>query len=827
MLYSIFYYHGDQSDLDLDILKEIAFHYQAGTKIYGVFATKEQVFAVVSALDEVLEKKNLQREGENLLAHRSEVSKISMVENHFLMFHGSFHVTTLPCPVGQFLVKDGDIGPCLSLMEEISAGSTFDLSQFQGEHGAIGQNIYLEGMAGTGKSRTLCQRLLFLYSKRETEGDSLETRYEMVFFSDYTKENTKKYLQTYLQQYELLTEKHELVDLFQRYTQLFSMEEFILFHCPPPSPGKEWEIVEDDQVLHEIIGKTTEIFLFQEENQRDLMLKYGITFAEVEEFLFLLVQELFKLRVPIEQVSPLVFGKVHPQDEFGFIKTFWHESAIEVAKLWKNSLISQGKIHKRHLCSHFLQLDGQVLQEGKKKYFLLVDDMSLAEVAEEKVLLFWGNQQNINLFLTKNSKEFGEEFKKEAFFRHFHPLHQESPWKFICLKHQYRSDYFLWKLLLPHFSLGQGESSDRLFPNEAHFFSHSNDYLKNYPEKYFGSVKIYGENQRMVAIYDEIMRFKRRLTYEAKQGGFLHDGDSSIGILVQNYDQKEKVEQFFRKYDMPLETEQTTALADFNRLLAYLLDEKDAVKVYELLKTEFFHEKISKSEIYHFSESISNLSVLAHQEAILNFLEDYMQQNLNAQDFMLSYDSMQDFREKSMGSFGKEQLRKFYYLMKPWLNYSENQSEQEKYKEEIKEIFDFIDEKEMNTLSEMVKCRYPVKKVYAKDGFLGEKKCPVFCYTVDECAGMEFGAVILPFCGENKDNQDSIQRKSDFISYSYKIGRKKNMVKNEYFIEKPLNSEEKQSLYLALTRSRSSCTWFSQSDSQGETWQCWLEEGSG
>lgn len=799
---SILFLCGQESKIEREFLDELLRYYQSGTKIVGIFSNKSQVISVVEVLDGYLSGQGLARDGLGL-APASFGSEIEMDGTHFLMYHGSFHLWTLPCPMERKIITAEQIGSVLPVLEKYAL--TFDVAQFCAIEEGQGHNILVEGVGGTGKTSVLLARFLFLWKNTELEEEVFLKSTKILVFHVSLKEEYREWVRKELENNFLLTgnEKYGRMLTAVHKIQLYTMDE--LLREALWEGGEKLEIVDDVDLLKEIISQTTQLFIVESPEKISEMQEMNLTFSEIEAHIFRLVMKLYEEKLDLQSITAASFGAVKKSDPYGGMKLFYHESAIKIAHLWKETLISMRELHYMQVTSHFLSIDFHCGQET----FLLIDDFDLAKDGEVEAIFSYAKKKETWLFICQNRGETKFSNRKNSFFQCFFTGNQVNAWYFFILKHQYRMDKQLCQIFQNIFT----------GPNQMMGLKNFNEYLWDYPSKFYHMSKIYHQDDVMIGIYDEIKRVERRFYYEKAHGMKQQEQMATFAIIVDSIEKVIEIVSEFGKYGQKIHSfsGENLVLRDLKCLIRAILCYDDACALSQLLESNFFAVSVPKSNLYRISQEESQ------ENGVVLYLKELLSKEFEKnQEKKLSWDSLQ---EKLF--YNLDYLKYFYEIMAPWERC--DKTEKKKYQQNLEELFSYIEKEGILTLSSL-ECELISEKMkFSPEKLEKEDKLQLFCFTKEECVGREFGHILLLCSNErkNKENDILIDCTSSFFAYEFPLKWENTVLSNEFLSEVKQKSVEKQIgfLYQLMSKSQYSFSWLSVGENQKTIEEGILEKG--
>lgn len=777
MLYSVLYVCQQETPLEPEQIQELVEYYGDGVKLYGIFTRQEQIAALVDGLDTYLLGKNLCRVGEGLNDAR-EKATFTMDGDHFFMFHGSFYLTRETSTVEPFMIKNGDCGGWLPFLEKQT--SSFDLPYFHGEHGNKEQNILVEGQSGTGKTRLLLSHFLFLWLTTPFQDETFLKSHKIIVFHDHLKQYYLNLLIDYL-------EMAFLVSNNKKYSRMLSAVHKIRFYrvydlCLDEIRKvlfpKELRVVSDFSLLNRIIAQTTQLFLMENPMQLQKIQEWNLTFAEIEASLFSLAEKISRENLDISVLSPTAFGMVKKGDDFALLKEFYHESIFEIMKLWQETLLSQGEIHQSHVIPHFLSIDDGFYTTNKE--CLLIDDFNFCSKQELKALQKWAKGNKPILFMTQNPFTLVDRSHSDT-IRDFLPDHLGELWYILKLQRQYRLDKYLYaKLLQSKSSMG------------VEIYGNFNQYLTEYPEKFYQGVSVYQKSQRISSIYEEIMRLKRRLDYEKSQGYVQANQKESFAILVEKTEDVLFITAELEQYGVQITHfhGDLNVIRDLKVLLRGILYFHQEAALLQLAESAFFGLKIDHSRLFTLQHKAN--------DAVLEFLTEEIRERFAE----IGGGSWEEFQEKLLQNPGY--LRVFYDMTKPWLRYSNFTGQENLYKKNCVLLWEQIESEHLNSFSE-------VYEFIQGEGLVatGADHSNVYCMTYEECKGMEFGHVLLDLTAEALGEEAISISSSEPYKIAYEFSREQDnvLIRNEHSLENETIKNRSVALLEAMARCQYSFSW--------------------
>jgi DNA helicase-2/ATP-dependent DNA helicase PcrA len=189
-------------------------------------------------------------------------------------------------------------------------------------------------------------------------------------------------------------------------------------------------------------------------------------------------------------------------------------------------------------------------------------------------------------------------------------------------------------------------------------------------------------------------------------------------------------------------------------------------------------------------------------------------------------------------------IRELYGRLKPWISYGANDLwKQNYYRMNVDLLFEeLISACNTNTLTINTLSNYLSSSIMScknVDSRVPEEKVDdiiVRCVTIHKAKGLEYGAVILPFCSAaiNVMKRANLHTFVKMEHGQYQIGYQLKLasgekIRNSYFSEQTEKDERKREetriLYVAMTRAIRSFSWIIDDSKKTESWQQLIFDG--
>lgn len=770
-----------------------------------MFQQKEQLLSLITELDQAIISQNLLRKDGYLVSNpNSQCQTISLTQNHYLFFHASLYLSAVPCSFPSFQVENGNIAPFFKEMEELNHISSFDLSQFQAEHSGIGENLFLDGNAGTGKTTTILNRILFLWHSSQQDMSDFLSCLKIIFFSSEAKAHFKIMLKKHLDSAYHLTQQKKYL-LFLRNLDFLhsSTVTELALQSLSDDYRQNFHVTEDFSLLKQLISSYCHThFTALSQNQTSP----SIPIKTIETLIFSLVTGLYQKNIDVSSLDIGLLGEITPP--YAYVKQFIHNSLSNIAISWENALLSNKTIHKIQMMPYFLRQTPPVTS-CTKKHSLFIDGLEQGTEADINVLYLWIKQKNPTLFISRNKETTA--LDNRQLFSELLQSRTEQLWKFLSLSKNYRTDKTLVTALNQNFSQG-----NFFVFEEKNMLKNQNHYVSEFPSKFYRCLEIEHETQRFHRIFKEISRINRRIAYETKEITNEEQGDKRIALIVETKTQVKELTKLFQIYQLNLSCfyKRNLAYYDLKLLLEGLLFDDQPLPLFSLANSSFFFLNIQKSEIHQIKNQ--------DQASPAEFLKKQIQKQfalVNNSGFFVDWS---DFEEKMFSTSVLNYIFEFYTLTKPWLKSSHLPNMQKEYQINTNKLFSLFQKENIKTLSQLYD--------FLRNDFLNLEEYPgdfmetyeqnegLFCLTAEESIGFEFAHVILPFSDQKiqEENVQIVNQSAGKIHYAFPQDWNFPPFEN-FVLQKKSENSQLQFLYQATSRTKCSLTWVQNKNLQERT----------
>ena len=367
---------------------------------------------------------------------------------------------------------------------------------------------------------------------------------------------------------------------------------------------------------------------------------------------------------------------------------------------------------------------------------------------------------------------------------------------------------------------------------------------------YYKEITITDEKDRLPALFREIERQKTLLQKrEQKSGKKLTGRHKEIAILVRENWQAETIKKEGKNRGIDIFTNtggdlyMSEPALDMLTLANALLHYDEADYLYSFVSSNFIGGSVSKGQLFMQREKDNKNTwkkTKAQEITQAKTLVDAINRELSVADG----DTWKDWNKivlKLRTMPVLQVLRKLYQILKPWVNYGkDNIRKRSSYKLNVELLFEELirsvnaDSVSINSLVDVLKANIVSQKNVDSREIENTESDEVIirCVTVHKAKGLEYGAVILPYCSYAIDrmkrtdmNVSVFSGENVRIGYQIKfdVDHMKATYQNDIFdegIEKNERMrEEARILYVAMTRAMSSFSWIALEGRRGNCWQ--------
>ncbi len=891
-IYSITAFLSLENDNE-DIIEKLNRLYSRGTKIIVFCEDPSDLKTLANKIHHTLKEKNLKADKDKLIMDFSDdqTTEERVSNQAFSVFYcQGYLIPKFQEGQGSFLIENGQEENDIQgkLLKFADNTTKFNYSQYRVEHCDINRNIIVRAGAGTGKTYTMISRIAFICAMDYGTMREIASRIVMITFTDEASFQMKEKIKKHFHNYYLLTGDTETLDFIQQIegmqiSTIHSYAKKIITQLGFEfGYGSELSVSASESYLKQRISENVEMYI------RDLQLKQGSSGVE-------------KLGLPIYQINQFVnnlIGRMHNQsvdiehleeDSFGIPDSTngnlaLHELFQSVIPVIQQEVdayyreqnkiplsVSMSLLEK---CINNDENKNRLLraQTGKPQY-MFVDEFQDTDDVQIKALIQLAVLLEYKLFVVGDVKQCIYRFRgaQENAFEQLQQVQAQvfetispgklkgSSWEKFSLSKNYRTDRYLLDLfhesfarmgrqvkdgqqLLIYDDVGDEESGRLKGTQEFHEGDQKNDYYRK--------LIIQNDEERMTALFGEIQRVKTIIEARNTTGTPFREKENEIAILVRENWQAESIRQEGKKRGIEILTNTggdlytSEAALDMLILIQALLHYDEVDYLYELVTSNFIGGGVGKAELQISRKSMSSWLSKGQEKTPLELVEEQINKVLRDAGNDPDWESWKKVIPKLRIMPVLQILRRLYQIFKPWEK-AAGGAEQIAYRLNVDLLFEELirtanmDSVTINSLAGILRANIISKKNVDSREIeqKGDKGIIIRCVTIHKAKGLEYGAVILPFCSfsisrlKRSDMNVSVSHESHpKIGYQIKADRedKKITIQNNYFDEQQETNErmreEARILYVAMTRAIHSFSWIYR-ESKGTSWQSLIWEG--
>lgn len=560
------------------------------------------------------------------------------------------------------------------------------------------------------------------------------------------------------------------------------------------------------------------------------------------------------------------FGQAISGSENGELHELLSSVVPRVEQEYETYLKEQNKLHLNNMMSMLracISNEKNVkrlikMQTGRPQ-FMFVDEFQDTDDVQIEALSQIARLLQYRLFVVGDIKQCIYRFRgaKENAFDQL--KYKDSPvWETYALYKNYRTDRYLLDVfhesfasmgrqrvddeMLLMYSDSEIDNSDRLIGTRD--YNHSLD-----STEYYHKVSIKEENMRIPALFEEVRRqielIKR---IEKNTGKRLPDKDREIAILVRENWQAEKIKKEGKTLGFEVVTNtggdlyMSEPALDMLKLANALLHYDEADYLYAFVSSNFIDGGMSKARMYSIREGEKKNSWKKTKSTDTSQSKE-LQTMINR-----SLSSTDDERWRDWNSVIRslrimpvlQVIRKLYYILKPWVQYGEDSKlKQDNYRLNVDLLFEELinaanmDSVTINSLVDILTANIVSQKnVDSRMPEVNGEEIIIRCVTVHKSKGLEYGAVILPYCSspinvmKRVDMNVSVAHRDRLqVGYQIKVNSDgaTDIYQNDFFNENLEKNErmreEARILYVAMTRAIRSFAWIELENKKSKNWQ--------
>lgn len=498
------------------------------------------------------------------------------------------------------------------------------------------------------------------------------------------------------------------------------------------------------------------------------------------------------------------------------------------------------------------------MQTGRPQ-FMFVDEFQDTDDTQIDALTKLAKMLQYRLFVVGDVKQCIYRFRgaQENAFEQLY-YNNNPDWEVYSLVKNYRTDEKLLDLFHNTFAnMGRSNSDgEQLLIYGGEDGSESGRLIgtKNYNSRfisaeYYKKITVSEEDERIPALFMEIDRQKELIKKREQQSeGALQGKHREIAILVRENWQAETIKKEGKARGVEVITNtggdlyMSEPALDMLTLANALLHYDEADYLYAFASSNFIGGGMSRGQMYNIREREKARWKKAKSQEISQTKE--LQNRINRELSAATDDRWKDWNRivKSLRTMPVLQvLRKVYQVLRPWVNYGQESIRKQKdYRLNVDLLFEELirtvnsDSVSINSIVDVLTSNIVSQKnVDSREAEIKTSEdILVRCVTVHKAKGLEYGAVILPFCSfpidrlKRTDMNVSVFSKDNVkVGYQIKYNIDQAMVTyqndifNENLEENERMREEARILYVAMTRAICSFSWISLENKNGHCWQ--------
>ena len=876
--YSIVSYISKNGNEQKDI-KMLTRHYALGTKLYLLVSDKILLEQIRDEINAVIRRKGLSAKGLDLeidFVGKNIDAEIG-ADNSFNVFNCAAYLIPDADPAWKHFVSfDGAVlfDQAKEILEAADQRTNFNFDQFMVEHADIEKNVIVRAGAGTGKTHTMIARIAYICYMQTCAMKEMAGRIVMITFTDDAANQMEEKIKQHFNNYYLLTGDTDclafinMIEGMQISTIHSYAKKIITALGLEFGYGMELSVTSGDYKLRQIVADVVDTYIVDKQNKKgtEYVRKLGMPIYQINKNILAMLTRLHNQSVDVAGLKMESFG-VSVSDGGEELHELISSVVPMIEKQADDYFRSENRLHLNNMMSMLDQcirneenVQRLLRMQTGRPQFMFVDEFQDTDDVQIEALTGIVKLLQYKLFVVGDVKQCIYRFRgaQENAFEQLN-YNGNPDWKIYSLVKNYRTDKELLNVFHNSFSdmgaIRSGEEQLLIYGGEDRSESGRlkgtrsfNDHLQR-PE-YYKKVMISKEEERIPALFREIERQKRLIEKREEQNGKkLHGKYKEIAILVRENWQAEaiKKEGKIKGIDVLTNTGgdlyRSEPALDMLTLANALLHYDEADYLYALVSSNFIRGGVSKGQMFTLREKNSKSSwrkTKAQEISQTKVLQDIINKELVVADseaWRAWSKVVLNLRTMSV----LQVLRKLYQIFKPWVKYGqESMIKRSSYKLNVDLLFEELIRSvnagsvSINSLVDILKTNIMSQKNVDSREVIDEtsEEVVIRCMTVHKAKGLEYGAVILPYCSfsinmmKRTDMNVSVSsRKNVRVGYQMKfdIDHAKATYQNDIFDEALEKNErmreEARILYVAMTRAISSFSWISLEGKQGNCWQ--------
>lgn len=876
---------------DVNALKHIrrlSKQYGLGTKLYLFVNDLHVLEYIKECINGVLLSKGLKNDEDNLTI---DFNNTIDIENKSSCFFSVFNCSAYYIPkikhdVKYFEILDGvvDMPFQKDFLKAMDGCCNFNYAQYKIEHSTIDSNIIVRAGAGTGKTYTMISRIAFISHMLDCSMKELADRIVMITFTNDAANQMEEKIKKHFNNYYLLTGDSDYLDFINQIegmqiSTIHSYAKRIISRLGIEfGYGTDIAISSSDYEIKKIISDSVDEFI-SSKGDVEYIKKIKMPVYSIVNNIKDIIVKLCNQSVNLAELQASCFGV-----------PFLGNENVEFNELVKNVIVSVAqKIGIASKDNNIVYLNGMMaclsaclknkanrdrlirMQTDNLK-FMFIDEFQDTDDVQIDALRSIAQLLKYRLFVVGDVKQCIYRFRgaKENAFEHL-DYQGNKGWKIYTLVKNYRTDSRLLDIyhntfqymgsrivdgeaLLIYGTTGTGEGSRLIGTKDLNG--------NNISTLFYKSIHIQNEEERMDALFEEINRQKDLINdIETKSGKKLKGNAREIAILVRENWEAETIRNEGKIRNINIITNtggdlyKSEPALDMLTIVNALIHYDEAAYLLAFLGSNFTANGIVKTDLY---SNMYNQRADRRYAAFHDSQSVLLQKNIDdkLKDLVSGFDAKEDWNSwqniilklRTMPVF--QVLRKLYYIFKPWNNFSKGDIyRQYEYHLNVELLFEELtrtvnaDAISISSLASVLKNNIVARKNVDKRVPEGRdddssSNIVIKCITVHKSKGLEYGAVILPFCSYRIDIMKrsfinvSVANDGHNVKVGYKINSNYDHTKIHYqnnnFDEtleiNERTREEARILYVAMTRAIRNFSWICLDSSSNESWQKLIRE---
>ena len=886
--YSLLAYvpHGQMDD---GIVNKLSSAYAAGTKLYIITEDRNDLRKISSAINAVIRNKGLSADGFDLkIDFTGNFQESPQDEESFQVFNcAAYSITPLQKKSQLFFIQDGRniSAEEESVLKEIDKACNFNLEQYRIEHADASKNIMVKAGAGTGKTFTMISRIAYICHTQNCTMKEMSKRIVMITFTNDAADQMKEKIKQYFSSYYMLTGDSDCLAFMNQIEgmQISTIHSYakkiISVLGLEFGYGTDLSVTSGDYKISRIIADETDRYIQKKqaaEGEEEYIQSLGMPVYLINKNILDILARLHNQSIDVAALRPENFGNSISGGENGEFHRLIEEIIPLVEAEMDKYMINENKVHLNnmmsmlHSCLENKKNKDRLLrmQTGRPQY-MFVDEFQDTDDVQIDAIRKISDMLHYRMFVVGDVKQCIYRFrgaKENAFSRL--GTEQNAQWETFSLYKNYRTDSKLLDIFHETFAdLGcQLEGGEPLLMYSSD--PEHNDRLigtRNYNEHahepdFYREITITDEYSRIKTLFDEVRRQIQIIDDLKQSGKSLSDKEREIAILVRENWQAENIKQAGKKFGLEIVTNtggdlySSAPALDMLTLANALLHYDESDYLYAFVSSNFVGGGMGKSRMYQLREKdktsswkkskVNDTSQAIELQKLINI-------RLSSSEY--ADDEWKDWNKivrylRTMPVL--QVIRKIYRIMMPWINYAESNGRKNnhgstKWKQDnyrlnvdllLEELIDTanMDSLTINSLVDILTANIvSARNVDSRLPDVKGQDYVIKCVTVHKAKGLEYGAVILPYCSAAID----IMKRSSVnvsviddggIKVGYQIKTDDDTYQNDFFDESLETSErareEARILYVAMTRAIRNFSWIVFKGKRHLCWQNLIRE---